>query len=386
MTDGFTKGHMFRPAHAEIDLGALAHNYRVIADAVGADVGIMAMVKADAYGHGAVPVSKKLVACGACALGVATVEEGLELREAGIEAPVLVMGGLMGMGTPASGVMLNADLTPVIHSADVIEPLDMVAQSMKRTVGIHLKIDTGMTRLGIRVESLKGVLDKLEGAASIKVEGVMTHFAHSEDNKYTSYQWEEFVRARKIIEEQLGTVPIWHAAPSAAIVRGNGIQMQGAQTAWVRPGIMLYGAGDDDETIRDVRPVMKLISKVMLIKSVPAGTKVSYGCTFETRRKSRLGIVPVGYADGYPRSFSNKAHVLVRGQRAPVVGRVTMDMIIVDLTDLGETTVGDEVVLLGSQCNDTITVQELAGWADTITYEVLTSISARMPRVYKGSS
>jgi len=384
MSDGHSRGHMFRPAHAEVDLGALAHNYRVIAKAVGSDVGVMAMVKADAYGHGAIPVSKTLVSCGACALGVATVEEGLELREAGIDAPVLVMGGLMGMGTPASGVMVNANLTPVIHSADVIEPLGMVAQSMGRKVGISLKIDTGMTRLGMRVESLKGVLEKLDGTPSIKVEGVMTHFADSEDAEYTSYQWEEFIRAKNIIEERLGSIPVWHAAPSAAIVRGEGICMSGECTTWVRPGIMLYGAGDDDQTIRDVRPVMKLVSKVMLIKSVPVGTKVSYGCTFETKRKSRLGIVPVGYADGYPRSFSNKASVLVRGQRVPVVGRVTMDMIIVDLTDLGETAVGDEVVLLGSQGDDAITVQELANWADTITYEVLTSISVRVPRVYRG--
>lgn len=377
---------MFRPAHAEVDLGALAHNYGVIAEAVGPDVGVMAMVKADAYGHGAIPVSKALISCGACALGVATVEEGLELRDAGIDAPVLVMGGLMGMGTPASGVMVNAGLTPVIHSADVVEPLGMVAKSMHREVGIHLKIDTGMTRLGMRVESLKGVLDKLESAPSIKVEGVMTHFADSEDPEYTSYQWEEFVRAKNIIEERLGPIPVWHAAPSAAIVRGEGIFIGEGRKTWVRPGIMLYGAGDDDRTVRDVRPVMKLVSKVMLIKSVPQGTKVSYGCTFETKRRSRLGIVPVGYADGYPRSFSNKAFVLVRGVRVPVVGRVTMDMIIVDLTDLGEAAVGDEVVLLGSQRDDAITVQELADWADTITYEVLTGISARVPRVYKDSS
>jgi len=377
---------MFRPAHAEVDLGALAHNYRLIERSVGPDVGIMAMVKADAYGHGAVPVSKTLISCGACALGVATVEEGLELRDAGIDAPVLVMGGLMGMGTPASGVMVSAGLTPVIHSAGVVEPLGMVAKSMGREVGIHLKIDTGMTRLGLRIESLNGVLDKLENTPSIKVEGVMTHFADSENPEYTSYQWEEFIRAKKMIEERLGAIPVWHAAPSAAIVRREGISMGDGCSTWVRPGIMLYGAGDDEETIRDVRPVMKLVSKVMLIKSVPEGTKVSYGCTFETKRRSRLGIVPVGYADGYPRSFSNKASVLVRGRRVPVVGRVTMDMIIVDLTDLGEATVGDEVVLLGGQGGDAITVQELANWADTITYEVLTSISARMPRVYKGGS
>jgi len=257
---------------------------------------------------------------------------------------------------------------------------------MGREVGVHLKIDTGMTRLGMRVESLKGVLDKLEQTKSIKVEGVMTHFAYSENDEYTSYQWEEFIRAKNIIEERLGPIPIWHAAPSAAIVRGEGVCMGDGCKTWVRPGIMLYGAGDDDRTIRDVRPVMKLLSKVMLIKSVPSGTKVSYDCTFETMRRSRLGIVPIGYADGYPRSFSNKACALVRGCRVPVVGRVTMDMIILDLTDLGESAVGDEVVLLGTQGDDTITVQELAGWADTITYEVLTGISARVPRVYKGSS
>jgi alanine racemase len=383
--DGHSTSTFFRPAHAEVDLGALEHNYRAIERVAGKGVGIMAMVKAGAYGHGAIPISKKLVECGVTSLGVATVEEGLELRQAGIDAKVVVMGGLMGMGTPASGVMISAGLTPVIHSADVIESLEMVASSMKEKIGIQLKIDTGMTRLGVRLESLGALLDKLKGSPTLKVEGVMTHLAKAEDPEYTSQQLEDFGRAKKMIEEKLGHIPLWHISNSMAIIRGVNSFTPAADIRWVRPGIVLYGGIQpaEGDLKGDIRPVMSLVSKVVLIKSVPQGTMVSYGCTFTTSRRSRLGMIPFGYADGYPYSLSNKAKVLVRGQRVPVVGRVTMDMIMVDLTDLNEIHVGDEAMLLGRQGEDCINAEELANWADTISYEILTGISERVPRIYK---
>jgi alanine racemase len=362
-----------------VDLGALANNLRVAAKLAGEGVGIMGMVKADAYGHGAVPVSKRLVECGACALGVATVEEGLELREAGIGVPVLVLGGLMGMGATASGVMVSADLTPVIHSTGVLDSLEMVASSMRRTVGVHLQVDTGMTRLGFRIEALPAVLEKLKSCPSLKLDGVMTHLAKASDPEYASYQMEQFSRAKGTIENALGEVPLWHAANSLGLVEGVGIRMDGAQNCWVRPGIMLYGGLDAD----GIEPVMGLESRLVLVKTVPAGTKISYDCTFTTARRSRIAVIPVGYADGYPRSLSGKSHVLVRGKRAPVVGRVTMDMIMADITDVPEAAVGDIVTLMGRQGDEFITAIDIADWAGTISYEIMTGISARMPRVYR---
>lgn len=383
--DGYSTGKFFRFAHAEVDLGALAHNFRSIAHHVGNGVGMMAMVKADAYGHGAVPVSKKLVECGVTALGVATVEEGLELRQEGIDVPIIVMGGLMGMGTPASGVMLSANLTPVIHSAEVVKSLDMVAQSMGKRVGIQLKVDTGMTRLGIRPESLAAVLDRLTSCSSLVVEGVMTHLAKASDPEYTSYQLEEFAGAKRLIESVLGSIPLWHVANSSAIANGVGLRIPGAQTIWVRPGIVLYGGMESSSAMKigSIRPVLRFISRLVLIKSVPPGTKVSYDCTFTTQRRSRLGLIPIGYADGYPLALTDRAFVLVKGSRAPVVGRVTMDMIMVDVTDIPEAAVGDEVVMIGKQGDDEITACDMAEWANTISYEILTGISARVPRVYK---
>ncbi len=380
--DAHATGRFFRPAHAEIDLGALARNYRTIVRLAKGASGVMAMVKADAYGHGAIPVSKKLVACGVTALGVATVEEGLELREAGIRVPILVMGGLMGMGAPASGVMISADLTPVVHSAGVVEPLEMVAQSLGKRVGIQLKIDTGMTRLGLRIEALPKLLEKLPGCRHVVLEGVMTHLAQAQNPEYTAYQLEEFARAKAMIENAVGAVPLWHIANSMAITKGIGSTLPGAERTWVRPGIILYGGMMSDH---EIDPVMSLESRVMLIKSVPQGTKVSYDCTFTAPRKSRLGLIPVGYADGYPRALSNRAYVLVRGRRAPVVGRVTMDMIMIDITDVPEAEVGDAAVLMGSQGGERITSIDLADWAGTISYEIMTGVSARMPRTYKDS-
>lgn len=377
--DGQSTHQFFRPAHAVVDLSALAKNVATVARFAGEGVGIMCMVKADAYGHGAVPVSKKLVECGVSALGVATVEEGLELRQAGIGAPLLVLGGLMGMGAPASGVMVSAGLTPVIHSVDVLDSLEMVASSMERKVGVHLQVDTGMTRLGFRIETLPAVLEKLKRCSSLKLEGVMTHLAMANDPAYTSYQMELFAQAKGMIESALGEVPLWHAANSLSVVGGVGIRMDGAKSTWVRPGIILYGGLEAD----GIEPVMGLESKLVLIKTVPAGTKISYDCTFTTARKSRIAVIPVGYADGYPRALSGKSHVLVRGKRAPVVGRVTMDMIMVDITDVPEASVGEIATLMGRQGDESITAIDLARWADTISYEIMTGISARIPRVYK---
>lgn len=375
---------LFRPAWATVNLSALRSNYALLKKQLPANTGMMAMVKADAYGHGAVEVSRVLEKLGIAALGVATVEEGVELRAACIKAPILVMCGLMGAGSPASMRMVEEGLTPVIHSSGVIESLEHAAASQGRVVGVHLKVDTGMSRLGVRPEALEPVLERLRMSKAIKVEGVMSHLAEAGDEESAAGQMEAFDGCIGRITRALGPVRVWHVANSVAILKGRPIEVPGAAECWVRPGLALYGECEIDHPLRDAaRPVMGIESRVMLLKSAPAGTRVSYGGTFTLARKSRLAVVPIGYADGYPWRASNKAFVLVHGQRVPVVGRVTMDMIVVDVTDLEGARVGDPVVLLGCQEDAEIRLRELAAWADTIPYEILCGVSKRMPRIYK---
>lgn len=373
----------FRPTFAQIDLGALASNYKAAKALLPKDAEIMAMVKADAYGHGAKEVSRRLEDEGVAGLGVATVEEGIELREAGLKSPIIVIGGLMGMGSPASGMMVAANLTPVVHSIEVIEFLESVSKAAQRTMGIHLKVDTGMTRLGAMPSWLAKILNKLAECKHIKLEGVMTHFAEAEDSEYTARQMNSFESVAKQIEEKFDDIKIWHCANSAALIDKDFVVVRKNAKTWVRPGIMLYGSYPAEiykEKI-ELRPVMSLKSAVALIKTVDSGTPVSYNRTYTTDKKTRVGVVPIGYADGYPWSLSNRGSVLIRGKRVPVIGRVTMDMIMVDITGL-DFHVGDEVVLLGSQNGEKITAEELSDLSGTISYELFCRISKRMPRVY----
>jgi len=375
---------LFRPTYAFVDLSAIAHNFNVLQSMVPYKVGLLGMVKADAYGHGAIEVSKVLLKCGACALGVATVEEGIELRGSKIDAPILVMGGLVGMGGSAADEMVKADLTPVIHSVGVVNCLEDAAAKEKKLMPVHIKVDTGMSRLGVRPESLSSLLEALSTCKWIQVQGVMTHFANASDKEYTSYQMKLFFNAKDQIENKLGSIPIWHLGNSAAIAEGAVIGNDTSKQYWVRPGIGLYGSADgvDIPKSLDLKPAMGLYSKVALLKRVPKGTAVSYGCTFITSRNTRLAVIPIGYADGYRFIFANKACVLIRGKRASVIGRITMDMIMVDVTEVDGISVGDEVVLIGRQGKESITADEMALWADTISYEIFCGISKRIPRVY----
>ena len=374
---------LFRPAWATVDLDALRHNYCVLSRALPEGVGIMAMVKADAYGHGAREVSRVLEREGVRALGVATVEEGVELRDAGIKTPILVMGGLMGEGSPASKRMVEAHLTPVIHSRGVLDSLESAAAAANRRVGVHIKIDSGMSRLGVRPESLASLTEHIKDCPHLAVEGVMTHLADAGEEDFSGRQIDTFLSCKSSIDSTLGAVPVWHVANSIALMRGAAVKLDGARESWVRPGLALYGECELDHPLREkLRLVMNIESRVMLLKRVPEGTKVSYGGTFTTSRPSRLAIVPIGYADGYPWAVSGKAQVLVKGRRVPVAGRVTMDMIVLDVTDVEDVTVGDEVVLLGRKSGGCVGLRELAGWAGTIPYEILCGISKRMPRIY----
>ena len=371
------------PTFAEVSLAALDHNLAEVRARIAPGTGILAMVKADAYGHGAVPIAQRLAARGAAAFGVATVEEGSELRAAGITQPVLVMGGLMGQSDRAAERIVAERLTPVIHTRDTVAPLAAAAKAHGITLPIHLKIDTGMSRLGARPEHFRGLVEAVTQAPSLKLEGVMTHFAFAADADYTALQMAVFQKCVLLTTQD---DIVYHVANSAAVIRRLPLAVGHSARHWVRPGIMLYGAVPfpEDRGQCDLQPVMTLKSQIILLKRIPADTSVSYSCTWKSKRAARVATVPIGYADGYPWSLANRAEVLIHGRRFPIIGRVTMDFILVDVTDNPAIHPGDEVVLLGRQGNARVTAEELAEWAGTIPYEIVCRVSKRMPRVYVG--
>jgi len=366
-----------RPTTACIDLNALAHNFQEVRRRAGGRK-VLAVVKAQAYGHGAISVSKHLLGLGADTLGVALVEEGRELREAGIDAPILVMGAVV-PGQAEALVALR--LTPVVFTQAMARSLSIAARALKTQVPVHVKIDTGMGRVGIVPEAAPAFIKELQDLEGIMVQGLMTHFADADlrDKQFASLQMDRFGTLLRELDGRGAAIPLRHAANSAAL-----LDYQQALFTMVRPGLMLYGYNPLEGKTRgaDLRPVLSLVSRIVFLKKVPAGVPISYGRTFVTKRESLIATVPIGYADGYSRGLSNKGEALVRGVRTPVAGRVCMDMCMLDVTEVPGACEGDEVVLLGEQGGRRITADELAVKTNTIAYEVLCGISSRVPRVY----
>jgi alanine racemase len=367
-----------RPTIALIDMAALDHNFReVVRCAEGQQV--LAVVKARAYGHGAVAVSKRLLKLGADMLGVALVEEGRELREAGIDAPVLVMGATF---PEQAEEMVSLKLTPAIFSLSVAKALSEAAYRRRTTINVHVKIDTGMGRIGIAPEDAPEHIAALQKIRNISVQGLMTHFADADlqDKQFASQQMDRFEALLKALEAEKIRVPVRHAANSAAV-----LDFHRAFFTMVRPGLMLYGYNPLEEgaLVADLRPVLSLLTRIAFIKKVPPGVPISYGRTFTTKRESAIATLPIGYADGYGRGLSNRGEALVRGIRVPVVGRVCMDMCMIDVTDVPSAREGDDVALIGSQGSERITADDIAAKTGTIAYEVLCGISSRVPRIYQ---
>lgn len=370
-----------RPTWAEIDLEALASNFRVIRKHVGPGVKVMAAVKANAYGHGAVECARRLEREGVDWFGVALPEEGIELRSAGITKPILCLGGFW---AGQEALCLQGDLTPVVYRPDMVESLNSAARDSGVVADVHLKVDTGMGRLGVRADALPEFCDTLKGCHNIRLDGLMTHLAAADDpsrEDFTKAQLDRFAQAASVLRECGFTPTYIHGANSAAAFalpesRGN----------MVRPGATLYGF------VRDVlpanipapplRPVMSVRSRIMLLKQVDKGEKLGYDCTYETGRKSLIATLPIGYDDGYPRALSNRGQVIVRGKFAPVVGRVSMDLTLIDVTDVADISLNDQVTLLGIEGELVITAEEIAGLAGTISYEIACGISNRVPRLY----
>jgi len=367
-----------RPTVAEIDLSALAFNYRQLRKRIPKGVRMLAAVKADAYGHGALPISLQLERLGVDYLGVAISEEGVELRRGGVKIPILILGGIY---EKESEQVLRYRLTPVVFEKESLKRISKEAERRKRKVRVHLKVDTGMGRLGVPMGLLPDFLKELKNHPRIEIEGVLSHFSMADgEETYTAEQWKKFQEARAMIKERGITDQYFHMASSATLTAfpsysGN----------LVRPGIMLYGSYPSlrFQSIIELKPVMTLKTRIHFLKSVPAGTRISYGGTFITERESLIATLPIGYADGYSRHLSNRGEVLVRGRRAPVVGRVCMDFTMADVTDIPKVSVGDEVILIGKQGRERVTADEIAAKIGSIPYEVLCLIGKRVPRIYK---
>jgi alanine racemase len=383
-----------RCTSARVNLEALASNFREIdaylrAEAIlnreaGAGVprapGIIAVVKANAYGHGARPVARVLEEAGAAMLAVADIEEGVDLRQAGIRAPILVFGALS--VSDLQGVF-EYDLTPTISSPAAGAALQAAAQARGVALGYHLKVDTGLNRLGFRHDNLRRTLPALLAGPHLRLDAVHTHFGTADDPESPLFeeQRRRFEHASVVLGE-LGAGPrLRHAANSAALVRDSRVWFD-----FVRPGLLLYGLVPPPlHTTLALRPVMSLTSRVVAVKGVRAGESVGYGSRFGPTRPTTLAVVPAGYADGLDRRLEGRGWVLIRGQRAPIFGAVSMDMLTVDVTDIDDVGPGDEVVCLGSQGPEswqTIDAREMAAWIGTIPYEILCRLGSRVERQY----
>lgn len=372
-----------RPTRAEINLENLAENYCTMRRVVGESVAVMAVIKADAYGHGAACCARKLSNEGAAWFGVAIPEEAAELRQNGIEKPILSLGGFWrGQET----LCLRERITPVIFNVELAEMMNRAAQERGEIADVHVKVDTGMNRLGVRFDELTEFADKLKELKNLRVDGLMSHFAAADEdcrNDFTNEQIRRFDESIRIFHEK-GFRPTWCDLANSP----GALSYPRSWKNLVRIGGALYGIGKDifppGETVDRLKPVMRLRSEITLLKRVPAGETLGYGCSFKIERDSLIATVPIGYNDGIPRSLSNQGRVIVNGKFAPIVGRVSMDLVIVDVTDVKDAKLFDEAVFIGEQGGAQITVEEIAKIADTISYEITCRISKRVPRHFKG--
>lgn len=367
---------IIRPTRLEIDLKILSENFHQIKNHV-TPAKMMPILKANGYGHGLVRVAQLMQELGTDYIGVAVLEEGILLREQGIRIPILVLGGIWGNQIPH---FLKHDLTITASSIEKLNQIDELAGQMKLKAKVHLKIDTGLERIGVHYYSAEKLLEATLKCMNLEVEGIFSHFANSDNLElsYTHLQLERFMEVLRFYEKHSLQLPIRHISKSGSI-----LQMPEANLDMVRPGLLLYGVYPSREIPHsvEVRPASTWKSLVVYFKVIKANHPVGYGLTWQCDHDVRSVTVPVGYGDGYFRSMSHKAEVLLRGKRYPVIGRISMDQIVVNI-EKDSAYNGDEVILFGSDGENKITVEELADWAGTIPYEILTNINTRVPRVY----
>lgn len=363
-----------RSVWAEVSLEDIAFNTQQFSRLIG-NSQLMAVIKANGYGHGALEVAHTVLANGASWLAVAIPEEGVRLRRAGIAAPILVLGAV---APEEAEVCVAKDLAVTVHEPDLVGILVNAARRMQKTAKIHIKVDTGMSRLGLDVRTAIDFIRDMTQVPGIEVQGVFTHFADADNpnQEYLNWQWSRFEGLMYNLKELGIEIPFYHAANTAAAMF-----FPKAHLDMVRVGLGLYGMYPDQRRPILLRPALSLKTRVAAVKRVPRGTAVSYGCSYVTWKETSLAVLPIGYADGLSRKLSNKGHVLIGGHACPIVGKVTMDHTIVDVGDL-PAAIGDEVVLIGRQGDLEITADDWAQWMDTINYEVTCLISSRVERVY----
>lgn len=366
-----------RPTCAEIDLAAIAHNILAVKQRVH-PAQVMAVVKADAYGHGAVPVSKVALENGATYLGVALVEEGIELRNHGFLEPILVFSGAF---EDQLVDFFRYDLEVTVYTKETADSLSKLSRRFQKPIRVHVKVDTGMGRVGVAWENAVNFIEYLATVEGVQLQGLYTHFATSDekDKTYANLQFDRFKKIIAILDQKNIHIPLKHVANSGAI-----LDMPATYLDMVRPGVMMYGYFPSNETTESIaiKPAMTIKSRVSFIKPVPENFNVSYGRKFITSRPTRIATIPLGYADGYNRLLTNQAKVTIRGKKYPLVGRVCMDLVMVDIGMVDDIQVGDEVILFGKQEENAFTVKEICKLIDTIPYEVTCWISRRVPRVY----
>ncbi len=369
-----------RPTRIRVDLDALSANLRALQAHAG--VPVMGIVKANAYGHGLVPVALHLQAQGVAQLGVAFVEEGIALRRAGVRVPILVLGGIH---APQVSSFIAHDLEVTVSSVDKLRQVEQAAESMDRKAVIHLKLDTGMERIGVHSGNAAPFIEAAVASRWCVVKGVYSHLACSDDpaSPMTGEQLRRFLDACAHFDHIGAPMPVRHLANSGGVLHFPGTHLD-----MVRPGIALYGVLPDPASRAAVglRPALSLVSKVVYFKVVKAGSSVSYGATWSAARDTRVVTVPIGYGDGYPRALSSRGEVLVRGRRLPIAGRICMDQFMVDIGPEGTAYNGDEVVLIGRQGEAAISCEAVAQAAGTIPYEILTGLNERIPREYTGGA
>ncbi|NLX70826.1 MAG: alanine racemase [Clostridiales bacterium] len=374
-----------RPSRAIVDLSKLDRNIKEIMKKLKTGTQLMAVVKANAYGHGAVEVARQALLSGASWLGVAIPEEGAELREAGISAPILVLGGI---DQTQISTVVKYDLSQCVFSLEIAKLLNEEAKRAGKRIGLHIKVDTGMGRIGLTdPEKVRKLCNELKTYSHIDMEGIFTHFAVADehDKSYTRNQLARFNMILDVLMKDGINFKYIHAANSAGI-----LEYDDAHFNMVRGGIAIYGYYPSqyvkEHSLVKLEPILQWETKVVDVKNINKGDSISYGRTFIADKPMKIAVLPIGYADGYHRYLSNKGWVIINGYRARVVGIVCMDQVMVDVTHIPAVKPGDKAVLIGKQGEESITAEELACLGDTISYEVLTGIGYRVPRVFVGKN
>lgn len=369
-----------RPVWAEIDLDSLAHNIKEVRRITNKEAIVTAVVKANAYGHGSIEAAKVFLENGANRLAVATLSEAVELRRAGIDTPILILGY-----TPDSQhkIAVENDIIEAIYTLESAEKLSQVAGNLNKKAKVHIKVDSGMGRIGFPpVDSSIDKIEKISKLPNLEIEGIFTHFAKADevDKAYTGKQFKNYKWVIEKLKDKNIQIPIKHVSNSAAT-----IDLPEYNLNMVRGGIMIYGLYPSDEVDKEkvsLKPAMTLKAKISHLKEVPEGTGISYGQIFVTKRKSKIATIPIGYADGFTRLLTSKAEVAIKGKRAPIVGKICMDQCMIDVTDIEDVKVGDEVVLFGDGTNGVPHIDEVAEKLGTINYEIVCMVGRRVPRVY----